>query len=130
TLNASALPLSVNGFESHQLILGYFARANYNFDQKYLLSVNARYDGASNLGEFYKWGLFPGVSLGWNIHREKFWGPAPDFLNRLMLRVNYCVNGNFSGLGDYQDQGEYSVGNRDGGNPVILNSILANAELQ
>src|SRR5690606_15563943 len=59
TLNASATPVSVSGSEAHQLILGYFGRVNYDFARRYLLSLNARYDGASNLGEGNKWGFFP-----------------------------------------------------------------------
>ncbi|WP_236973692.1 SusC/RagA family TonB-linked outer membrane protein [Membranihabitans maritimus] len=129
TLNASAVPVSVSGFESQQLILGYFARLNYNFDQKYLVSLNGRYDGASNLGENYKWGFFPGVSLGWNLHREDFWNTS-DLLSRLKLRGSYGVNGNISGLGDYESQGVYSVGRQYGGNSAILNTVLANPQLQ
>jgi len=130
TLNASAVPVSVDGIESHQLILGYFSRINYNFDQKYLFSLNARYDGASNLGDEYKWGFFPGISAGWNMHRENFWGNVPDMLSRLKLRGSYGVNGNISGLGYYEAQGVYSVGRQYGTNSAVINSDLANPQLQ
>ncbi|WP_353719965.1 TonB-dependent receptor [Dyadobacter sp. 676] len=130
TLNASATPWSVTGSESEQLLYGYFGRINYNFDQKYLLSVNARYDGASNLGAEYKWGFFPGVSLGWNLHRENFWKGMPQAVNSLKLRGSYGVNGNISGLGNYQAQGAYDVGNRYFGDAAIYNSALANPALQ
>ena len=126
TLNASALPVSVNGSESHQLILGYFTRINYNFDQKYLLSLNARYDGASNLGANHKWGFFPGISLGWNLHKEKFWQIFPENLFHIKLRGSYGVNGNISGLGDYQAQGQYSVGGRYSNEAIVQNTVLAN----
>jgi len=130
TLNASASPVSVSGSETHQLILGYFGRVNYDFDQKYLVSMNARYDGASNLGSSYKWGFFPGVSVGWNLHKEDFWAQMPEMVSRLKLRASYGVNGNISGLGDYQAQGVYSVGTRYGGNSAIRNTVLANSDLQ
>src|SRR5690606_14186436 len=53
TLNAASTPLSVSGMESNHIMVGYFSRVNYDFDQKYLFSLNARYDGASNLGDKY-----------------------------------------------------------------------------
>lgn len=59
TLNASALPVSVSSTETEQLIYGYFGRINYDFNQKYLLSINARYDGASNLGILISGDSFP-----------------------------------------------------------------------
>lgn len=130
TLNASALPVSVSSAESEQLIYGYFGRLNYDFNQKYLLSINARYDGASNLGDAYKWGLFPGVSIGWNVHKEGFWSSLPENLLKLKLRASYGVNGNISGLGPYTAQGQYNVGSQYGGFAAIQNTVIANTELQ
>ena len=130
TLNASAVPVAVSQTETHQVIIGYFARINYNFDQKYLLSLSARYDGASNLGDNYKWGFFPGVSVGWNVHREDFWSPVDPVVSRLKLRGSYGVNGNISGLGPYQAQGAYSVGSIYDGEAAIQNTTLANQDLK
>jgi len=130
TVNASATPWSVNGSESELLLYGYFGRINYDFDQKYLLSISSRYDGASNLGENYKWGFFPGVSLGWNLHREEFWNMFRENLVSLKLRTSYGVNGNISGLAPYEAQGNYTVGDRYYGDAAIYNTALANPELQ
>jgi TonB-linked SusC/RagA family outer membrane protein len=130
TLNAAALPVSVSGTETHQLIFGYFGRINYDYNEKYLLSVNARYDGASNLGLTNKWGFFPGVSVGWNMYKEDFWKIFPDRLFRLKLRASYGVNGNISGLGPYTAQGSYSVGSRYNGVAAVVNTSLANADLK
>lgn len=130
TLNASALPVSVSSAESEQLIYGYFGRLNYDFNQKYLLSINARYDGASNLGDAYKWGLFPGVSVGWNVHKEGFWSSLPENLLKLKLRASYGVNGNISGLGPYTAQGQYNVGSQYGGFAAVQNTVIANTKLQ
>lgn len=130
TLNASATPVSVAGTETNQLIFGYFGRVNYDYDEKYLLSVNARYDGASNLGLTNKWGFFPGVSVGWNMHKEDFWKIFPDRLFSLKLRASYGVNGNISGLGPYTAQGSYSVGSKYNGVAAVQNTALANADLK
>ncbi|MFC0184717.1 hypothetical protein ACFFJX_20245 [Pseudarcicella hirudinis] len=51
-------------------ISSYVGRLNYDYDGKYLFSASARYDGASNLGKNYRWGLFPSVSGGWLISEE------------------------------------------------------------
>ncbi len=130
TLNASASPVSINGNESNQVIAGYFSSINYDFDKRYLMTLNMRYDGASNLGDKNKWGYFPGISLGWNLHREKFWSGMVERMLTLKLRGSYGVNGNLSGLGDYQSQGEYGVGRRYDNNAVIQNTVLANDNLQ
>jgi TonB-linked SusC/RagA family outer membrane protein len=148
TLNASATPVSVStsvanpdypnsgtatmspSTESQQLIYGFFGRINYDYKQKYLLSLNARYDGASNLGDDYKWGLFPGVSVGWNLHHEEFWKALPTDLLKLKLRASYGENGNISGLGPYTAQGQYSVGTRYGGFAAVQNAVMANPTLQ
>lgn len=130
TLNGAAEPVSVGGSESEQKIIGYFTRVNYDFDQKYLLSLNLRYDGASNLGNTHKWGLFPGVSAGWNLHKEGFWSSMPNMISQLKLRASYGVNGNISGLGAYEAQGQYSVGSRYGGDAAIQNTVLSNPDLK
>jgi TonB-linked SusC/RagA family outer membrane protein len=130
TLNASAEPRSVSGEEWRQVLIGYFGRINYNYDQRYLLSLTARYDGASNLGDNNKWGFFPGISAGWNLHKEAFWAPLSDIVSQFKMRASYGVNGNISGLSAYQAQGEYSVGNRYDNNAAIINSTLTNQDLQ
>jgi TonB-linked SusC/RagA family outer membrane protein len=130
TLNASAEPVSVSGQVTDQLIAGLFGRLNYNFDNKYLATFSMRYDGASNLGQNYKWGFFPGVSLGWNMHNENFWQGISQSVSKLKLRGSYGVNGNISGLGDFTAQGSYSVGNRYAGQSAIQNTVIPNTELQ
>jgi TonB-linked SusC/RagA family outer membrane protein len=131
TLNASSEPTSVNSSITDQVILGYFGRVNYDFDQKYLFSLNMRYDGASNLGAANKWGFFPGISAGWNLHREEFWQNAlPENLLRMKIRASYGENGNIGGLGDFAAQGAYGVGARYAGLPAIQNTVIPNPDLQ
>ncbi|MBS1749421.1 MAG: TonB-dependent receptor [Bacteroidetes bacterium] len=130
TLNASSEPTSVSSSISDQIIVGYFGRLNYDYRQRYLVSVNARYDGASNLGANYRWGLFPGVSAGWNMHNENFWDAMPKELSSLKLRASYGVNGNISGLSDFQAQGAYAVGARYAGQAAIQNTVLPNPDLK
>lgn len=73
---------------------GFFGRINYDFDGKYLVEVNGRYDGSSRFAKGNRWGFFPSVSLGWNIHREKFMQKTEGFLSNLKLRASYGLLGN------------------------------------
>ena len=130
TLNASAVPVKVSSYISERALLGYFARVNYNYKYKYLFTFNMRYDGASNLGDNYKWGFFPGVSVGWNLHNEDFWSVLPENLLHFKLRASYGINGNISGLGDFAAQGEYSIGQPYFGRSSIQNTVLPNQDLQ
>jgi TonB-linked SusC/RagA family outer membrane protein len=130
TLNASALPTSVSGEEVQHLLLGYFSRVTYSYKQKYLFNASLRYDGASNLGESNKWGVFPGVSLGWHVDKENFWTALPKDLLQLKVRGSYGVTGNISGLGWYQAQGEYSSNQKYDDNSALQISVLPNQELR
>ncbi|MEJ7780386.1 MAG: TonB-dependent receptor, partial [Daejeonella sp.] len=97
---------------------------------KYLMTINGRYDGASNLGAGYRFGFFPGVSVGWNLHREEFWKALPEDLLTLKLRASYGENGNISDLGDFQAQGTYGVGNQYFNNPAVLATVFPNPDLR
>lgn len=130
TLNASSTPIAVSGTNTDLVIQGLFSRINYDYKSKYLVSLNARYDGASNLGEEYRFGFFPGVSLGWNLHKEDFWESMPSVLSDLKLRASYGVNGNISGLSDFQAQGSYAVNTRYNGQSAIIASVMPNPNLQ
>ncbi len=74
--------------------IGYFARVNYAFDNKYLLNASFRRDASSVFGVDSKWGNFPAVSLGWNVHNEGFLSENNDAVSRLKLRVSYGLTGN------------------------------------
>lgn len=71
----------------------YFARANYDYMNKYLLTATLRYDGSSNFAPGYQWGLFPSFSAAWNMTEENFMKNQSIF-NQLKLRVGYGVVGN------------------------------------
>lgn len=129
TLNASAEPVNVFSANSEQLIIGYFGRITYDYDRKYLFTLNARYDGASNLGDENKWGLFPGISAGWNIHQEDFWND-PLAISSLKLRASYGVNGNLGNLADFTAQGQYSVGATYDGVAAVEYTGIANQGLK
>lgn len=131
TLNASAEPSSVSGWIDEFVTEGLFSRINYDYDGKYLLTFNFRYDGASNLGSNSRTGIFPGISAGWNIHKENFWRNIfSDGLVRLKLRASYGINGNVQGLGYYTAQGLYGVGSKYNGEAAISPANIPNANLR
>lgn len=70
-----------------------FGRLNYDYDQRYLLEANFRYDGASRFAKDYRWGVFPSFSAGWVISQENFMSSV-EFINQLKLRASYGELGN------------------------------------
>lgn len=70
-----------------------FGRAEYNLNDKYLVSGTLRRDGSSNFGPANKYGLFPAVSFAWRLSEEGFL-QGSDLLDDLKLRVGYGVTGN------------------------------------
>ena len=75
-------------------VRGGFFRVNYNYQDKYLLEVNGRYDGSSKFPKESRYGFFPSVSAGWNIAQEKFMESTQNWLGSLKLRASYGMIGN------------------------------------
>ncbi|MBB5436691.1 TonB-linked SusC/RagA family outer membrane protein [Pedobacter sp. AK017] len=80
----------------------YFARGNYNYDNKYFLQGSIRRDGSSKfkLPE-NRWGTFWSVGAGWRISSEKFMKSSSDWLNDLKVRASYGIIGNQNGVANY-----------------------------
>lgn len=94
---------------------GFFGRINYDYDGRYLLELNGRYDGSSRFASNNRWGFFPSASLGWNIHREKFMEGASGWLSNLKLRASYGLLGNQAGAALYTFASTMSVTSGLGG---------------
>ena len=80
-------------------LLSYFGRANYNYDDRYLLTATMRADASSKLNPDDRWGYFPSFAVAWNINNEDFFNS--ETINQLKLRVGYGEIANVNGLGDY-----------------------------
>lgn len=85
---------SVNGMYREWATQGVFGRINYDYDGRYLLEANLRYDGTSRFRADQRWQYFPSASAGWNIAREEFWKPLEDVVNLFKLRASYGNLGN------------------------------------
>ncbi|GHS92561.1 SusC/RagA family TonB-linked outer membrane protein [Bacteroidia bacterium] len=80
----------------------FFGRIMYNYDNKYLLQANIRYDASSRFDKKYRWGSFPSVSAGWVISEENFMKDQ-SWLSFLKLRASYGTLGN-ERIGNYPYQ--------------------------
>tara|TARA_R110002050_G_scaffold207382_1_gene343512 strand:+ start:116 stop:3415 length:3300 start_codon:yes stop_codon:yes gene_type:complete len=86
-----------------------FGRAMYNYDNRYFVQGNVRYDGSSRFHEDYRWGVFPSASVGWLISEESFMQDI-NWLSYLKLRSSYGALGN-ERIGNYPYQSTMSFGN-------------------
>lgn len=86
----------------HSGIVSAFLRANYTFDERYLLTATLRADGSSKFAKGHQWGVFPSASVAWRISEESFWkeNRINDVVNSLKLRVGYGTTGN-NGVGSF-----------------------------
>lgn len=101
TLNAANKISPGNGSTASQwAIMSYLGRLSYNYESKYLLSMNIRADGSSKLAPSGRWGYFPSVSAAWRISSEEFMSDL-TWLNDLKIRAGWGQTGNQDGLGDY-----------------------------
>ena len=74
-------------------LVSYFGKVNYNFADRYLVSLTMRYDGSSRFGKNNRYGIFPSVSFGWRINEEKFLKDV-SWLDNLKLRASWGQTGN------------------------------------
>lgn len=80
---------------------GWYGRINYDYEGRYLLEMNARYDASSRFAKDNRWGFFPSVSAGWNIAQENFMSSIHHIVPLLKLRASWGKLGNQSGAGLY-----------------------------
>jgi TonB-linked SusC/RagA family outer membrane protein len=134
TVNASTTFAPGSNFSSkaEQRIVSQFGRLNYDYNQKYLLTLVFRRDGISSLSTDNRWGFFPGMSAGWNVHREDFFHNSglSSFISTLKPRISYGQNGNIAGVGFYDVQGVYASQGNYNGSAGFLNTSLVNNDLR
>ncbi|WP_026729971.1 SusC/RagA family TonB-linked outer membrane protein [Flavobacterium denitrificans] len=80
---------------TERAISSYMARANYGYDNRYLLTVSGRWDGVTQLSEGHKWDFFPSAALAWRINNEAFLKDV-DWIKNLKLRLGFGTSGNSS----------------------------------
>ncbi|GEO04351.1 SusC/RagA family TonB-linked outer membrane protein [Adhaeribacter aerolatus] len=134
TANASTIFAAGSNYSniSEYRILSAFGRFNYDYDQRYLFTAVFRRDAVSSLAQDNRAGFFPGMSAGWNIHREPFFQNLglQKYVSSLKPRVSYGENGNVAGLGRYEVQGVYGLQGNYNGNAGFLNTEFPNPGLR
>jgi TonB-linked SusC/RagA family outer membrane protein len=83
----------VSSYGNEEVIGSVFARATYNYDDRYLLTGTVRGDASSKFAKNHKWGYFPSVAAAWRVINESFM-PEQETLSDLKLRVSYGQTGN------------------------------------
>jgi TonB-dependent starch-binding outer membrane protein SusC len=123
-LDLAAEPMSVSGGTSHSKFAGFFTRADYNYDYKYFLTANLRYDGSSRFGEKNRWGLFYSGAFAWEMASESFMENL-DFINQLKWKIGYGITGN-SEIGDFVSRSLFGAGGTYNGSTGLRPSGLGN----
>lgn len=113
--------------------LSFFSRANYTYNERYILSLTVRADGSSIFGPDRKWGYFPSASAAWRIIQEDFMKNQNVF-SELKLRFTYGSSGN-NRITPYSYDPAYSTGknyylNNAGALGLAPGSTLNNPDLQ
>lgn len=93
-VSMNPVPLSATDALSDWATVGTFGRLNYGFNDKYLLEINARYDGSGRYSADKRWGLFSSAAAGWVISRESFWNALKGTISNAKLRLSYGTLGN------------------------------------
>lgn len=132
TLNAASNNTGTSS-ETKNVLMSYLGRVQYDFDDRYLLSASIRRDGSSKFGANTKWGVFPSVSAGWIISKEKFMQTFSG-IDHLKLRGSWGVTGNNGYAGDYNSIGlldfaNYSYNGTQVSGQVLNTSNFPNADL-
>lgn len=106
----------------------FFGKANYNFDNKYLVGVSGRLDASSNFGPNNKNGFFPSLSAAWRLSEESFIQDNVDEISQLKLRASYGLLGN-DAIGSFQFASFYGTGSYLG-QPTVYPSNMGNPDLK
>lgn len=120
----------VYSYKGKSNLVSFYARANYGYDGRYLLTATVRRDGSSRFGENNKWGTFPSASAAWRISNEEFMSGTKNWLGSLKLRVGYGVTGNQDGIGEYKSLSILGVGSDSYYDPVTGRWSLAYSPTQ
>ena len=110
--NGSTANMGTDGRRNNTTTMfGFFGRADYSYQGKYLATVTVRRDASSRFSEKNRWGTFPSISLGWRMSDEKFMEKTRTWLDDLKIRAGYGTTGN-SNIDPYNWAFQYGTGNK------------------
>lgn len=105
-LTSDITKLGVNSGLTERQLSSYMIRANYGYDNRYLLTMSGRWDGASQLADGNKWDFFPSAAIAWRIDNEEFMKDI-NWVESLKLRFGVGTTGN-SAINPYGTKGAIS----------------------
>jgi TonB-linked SusC/RagA family outer membrane protein len=111
----------LSGGEDRWSMASVYSRLNYNYDEKYLLELNARSDASSRFREDNWWAVFPSASVGWRLSRENFWAGISQYVNEAKLRASYGALGNQNLGTNYPTYATYTTGTA---NNYYFNNVI------
>jgi TonB-linked SusC/RagA family outer membrane protein len=103
TLNAGTILSSGTSSTTLWNLMSFFGRANFSFNDKYIMAASIRRDGSSRFGKDNRWGWFPSVSAGWRLSQEEFLKNL-TWLSEMKLRGSYGIAGN-NNIGNFASIG-------------------------
>ncbi|HXE81789.1 MAG TPA: TonB-dependent receptor [Gemmatimonadales bacterium] len=125
--NAATVTVYDGGWTGHNLV-SFFTRANATLKDKYLLNASLRADGSSRFSENHRYGVFPALSLGWQVTREPFLRGLSRH-GDLKLRASYGVTGNHDIADNFAPLARFSKANY-GGDPGLGQISFGNPDLR
>lgn len=108
-------------------LISFFGRVNYQYDNKYMLTLSARSDGSSKFASENKWAFFPTVAAAWRLSEENFLRSV-NFINDLKIRASIGMTGQ-QNFGAYQWRTLFEAANY-GGMPAVTQNQLGNSRLK
>ena len=125
----------ISGSMSEWSLFSVMARANYSYNDRYLITATVRHDGSSRFGKNNRWGTFPSVSAAWRTSNEP-WFPENSAVSDLKIRAGYGVTGSQASVSNYgylavYDTGVYPLGSALNGTglPTLYSATLANPSI-
>lgn len=93
--NQETVTRATASFGTPGRLLSFFGRAQYDFDDRYIITGSLRHDGSAKFGRNRRWCVFPSVGATWRVSEERFW-PENNYLHYLKVRLSWGLNGNNS----------------------------------
>ena len=111
TPSAGSVITGMSTSYGHWRSMYYTFSTHYAYKSKYMFDLSVRMDGSTKFGPGNRWGVFPAVSLRWNVIDEDWMEPTKDWLSMLSIRPSWGRVGNAPGS-DYLYESKYGVGGR------------------
>jgi TonB-linked SusC/RagA family outer membrane protein len=130
--SASLISAAGNAYAENEVMLSFFGRANYVFDNRYSVSGALRADGSSKFAPGHQWGFFPSAAVSWTISNEP-WFKKVKNIDQIKIRYSFGAAGNnripsgqvFRLFSSGQDTRIYNVTNR-----IVAKSVMPNENLE